>query len=59
MEPTQSDPRDDPERAAAQAFQSDSGEHAPPAAPAPAIRPDPGPADAYQHEDREPAWPIG
>jgi hypothetical protein len=54
MNPTASDPRDDPERAPAQAFQSEDGEHTPPAPVAPAVPLDSGPAAAYQHEDGEP-----
>ena len=53
MEPTAPDPRDDPERAPAQAFQSEDAEHTalePPSAPVSAS----GPAAAYQHEDDEP-----
>jgi hypothetical protein len=53
MDPTASDPRDDPERAPAQAFQSEDGEHLPSAAEARVLRIDPGPAAAYQHEDGE------
>ena len=52
MDPTATDPRNDPERAPAQAFQSEGGEHARPATPAVPV--DPGPAGAYQHEDDEP-----
>jgi hypothetical protein len=51
MNPKASDPRDDSERAPAQAFQSEDGEHIPPAPVAPV---DSGPATAYQHEDGEP-----
>jgi hypothetical protein len=54
MNPTPSDPRDDPERAPAQAFQSEDGEHLPSETAAPETRIDPGPAAAYQHEDDEP-----
>jgi hypothetical protein len=49
-----SDPRDEPERAPAQAFQSEDGEHTTSAPVAPVVRTDSGPAAAYQHEDGEP-----
>jgi hypothetical protein len=54
MNPKASEPRDDPEREPAQAFQSEDGEHRLPAPVAPAVRIDSGPAAAYQHEDGEP-----
>lgn len=54
MDRTAPDPRDDPERAPTQAFQSEDGEHARPVTAARATRIDPGPAAAYQHEDDEP-----
>jgi hypothetical protein len=56
MSPTAADPHDDAERAPAQAFQSESGEHQ---RSAPRVmRSDSGPAAAYQHEDGEPVAPI-
>ena len=51
MNPKASDPRDDPDRAPAQAFQSEDGEHRPPVPVAPVVRINSGPAAAYQHED--------
>jgi hypothetical protein len=54
MNPKSSDARDDPERAPAQAFQSEDGEHMPPAPVAPGVRIDSGPEAAYQHEDGRP-----
>jgi hypothetical protein len=54
MNPKAADPRDAPERAPAQAFQSEDGEHMPSALVAPVVRIDSGPAAAYQHEDGEP-----
>lgn len=47
------DPRDDPERAGVQAFQSEGAEHTE-LAPPPTPVTDSGPAAAYQHEDDEP-----
>jgi hypothetical protein len=58
MEQTASDPRDDPERAPAQAFQSEGGEHVPSVTASQAMRTDSGPAAAYQREDAEPVPPT-
>ena len=58
MGSTTSDPRDDPERAPAQAFQSEGGEHVRSTTAIQAVRPDSGPAAAYQHEDDEPVAPL-
>ena len=54
MDPTPSDPRDDAERAPAEAFQSEDGEHVPSPTAARAMDFDSGPAGAYQREDGEP-----
>lgn len=58
MSPYASDPRDDAERAAARAFQSEDGEHAAPGSPSPVPPITSGPAAAYQHDDDELVWPI-
>jgi hypothetical protein len=58
MPPFASDPREDAERRAARAFQSEDGEHAAPVTPSPVPPIASGPAAAYQHEDDELVWPI-
>jgi hypothetical protein len=54
MDPTPPDPRDDPERASAQAFQAEAAEHTAPSTSTGVIPLDRRPATGYQHEDDTP-----